>query len=248
MTVRVFVFSQARFDSSRLPGKVLMDLGEDTLLGLHIKRVAQAKLVTEHIIVTSEQLDDDVIVNHVKSLNVRVCRGSKLNVLQRFATAAKSLELSESDLIVRLTADCPLVDPVLIDLLIKEHIKAGADYSHIDIDTVPRGFDAEIFSVENLYKANEAATLEYEFEHVTPYFYQHPDLFKCTSVKIEPILNPELRLCIDEPADFELVSKVVKHFGQNIEYTPAEQITEFLMKHPDLVVLNHHVMQKKLGE
>lgn len=68
MTVKVFVFSQARFDSSRLPGKVLMDLGEDTLLGLHVKRVAQAKLVTEHIIVTSEQVDDDVIVRDRKSV------------------------------------------------------------------------------------------------------------------------------------------------------------------------------------
>ncbi|WP_419147781.1 cytidylyltransferase domain-containing protein [Pseudoalteromonas 'SMAR'] len=244
----VVVFTQARSDSTRLPGKVLKQVLGRTMLEFHIRRVAQITHAHQHVVVTSTESNDDVICQHVKSLQVTVMRGSKRNVLERFVNAAKEMELSDGDHIVRLTGDCPLVDPKLVDELIQLHLGSGADYSNIDVGTIPRGFDAEVFKVAKLFEVFQAATEDFEQEHVTPYFYQHPELFQCQSLSFSPPIAPHLRLCVDEARDFEVFEHVVKHFGRDIDLVSATEIVDYLNCNPEVAELNAAVAQKKLQE
>ncbi|MDW7550043.1 glycosyltransferase family protein [Pseudoalteromonas peptidolytica] len=244
----VYIFSQARFDSTRLPGKVLKAINGRSLLDYHIERVAQVKLAHQHVIVTSIEKNDDCIVTHLSDKDVIVRRGSKHNVLERFVQAAQSLALSESDYIVRLTGDCPLVDPTLIDALIQFHLESGTDYSNIDVNTIPRGFDAEIFNFKGLLQVFNDAKEAYQQEHVTPYFYQHPTLFQCASLSFSPPRSAHLRLCVDELEDFQLVERVITHFGNDIDFVSANEIIDFLNMTPDVASINACVGQKKLGE
>jgi len=244
--MKIIACSQARLDSTRLPAKVLLHVGGKSLLDYHIRRVAQATKLVEHVIATSD--NDNKIVAFCKQRGVRVIRGSKDNVLLRFNAAADELALDNEDRIIRLTADCPLVDGKLIDELVGNHLAQGDDYTSLITGNLIRGFDAEIMSVAALRYAAKQANKDYECEHVTPYIYQHPELFKCGHFKALANISSAARLCIDEPADLSMFEALVAAYPGNILSASSQDIMAFLAQHPAIAQLNLHVHQKRLGE
>jgi len=246
--MKIVACSQARLDSTRLPGKVLLQVGRKSLLDYHISRVAQATKLVEHVIATSENENDNKIVAFCEQRGVRVIRGSKDNVLLRFNAVADELALDNEDRIIRLTADCPLVDGKLIDELVSSHLAQGDDYTSLNTGNLIRGFDAEIMSVAALRYAAKQAIKDYEREHVTPYIYQHPELFKCGHFKALTNISSAARLCIDEPADFTMFEALVATYPDDLLCASSQDIMAFLALHPAIAQLNLHVHQKRLGE
>ncbi|MET6759284.1 glycosyltransferase family protein [Pseudoalteromonas distincta] len=246
--MKVIACSQARYDSKRLPGKVLQTVNDQSLLQYHITRLKSAKNITEHVIATSDHNNDDDVAVHCLKLGVRVFRGSKLNVLQRFADVMQVLVLNDDDRIVRLTADCPLVDAQLVDQLIAYHIAQGDDYSSLYIGEHIRGFDAEIMSVKALKMAAKNAVEDYQKEHVTPYLYQHPEQFKISQCKVPCDYQGYARLCIDEPRDLQMFTQLVTAYPSDISVAKYIDILDFFKSRPEIALLNQDVKQKKLGE
>ena len=176
---------QARLGSSRLPGKVLMDLVGETVLERVVGRARRFALVDELIVATSTLPSDDAIVKECARIGVSVFRGSESDVLDRFVGAAAE---TDADVCVRLTADCPLLDPGVSDSIISVFMDAdgGADYASNKIpQAFPRGLDTEVFSCDALERAAREARERYERVHVTPYIYRHPEIFTLISVTSE---------------------------------------------------------------
>ena len=253
--MKVFCISQARLGSTRLPKKVLKTIKDKTLLHYQVERVKQAKLVDQYIIATTNKTIDNAIGHFCHQHQIKFFCGDENNVLSRFYHTALAFNATENDLIIRLTSDCPLVAPELIDQLIEQHIaNKNIAISNIDIQSYPRGFDAEIFSMAALTQAFYQASTAFQQEHVTPYFYQHPQQYPCQSISYSEADNDsalltsstpaELRLCVDEPADFELVKQLITQFPKNIIQASAHEIINFLTNTPQISQINQHVQQK----
>lgn len=239
MARKIVAILQARTDSSRLPGKVLMPILDKPMIIHQLERVARSEKITDLILATSKESSDDRLAFIVESYRFNVFRGSKANVLQRFYDAAKTLDMADNDLIIRLTGDCPLHDPKIIDELILEFEKRDADYlANCVIPVYPDGFDAEIFTFKALIHCYHSASLASEREHVTPYMRKDPSL-KIAHLKKHSSLS-HLRLTVDEPEDAELIKIIYEHFGNN--FFSYDEIIAFLADHPNISELNaHHI-------
>lgn len=166
-TGSVAVIIQARMGSSRLPGKVLLDLDGKPMLAKMIDRVRQAKYVDELIVSTPDSPKDRPIIDLCRQIQIRTVQGSEKDVLSRYAKTAIEVD---HPVIVRLTGDCPMSDPHLIDQAIREYFERGSDYlSNCNQRTYPDGLDVEVFSIKALLEAEYNATEEFSREHVTPY-------------------------------------------------------------------------------
>ena len=177
MTKTSFVaIVQTRMGSTRLPGKVLKDLGGDAVLARVVHRLRRAHLLNEIVIATTISPADDSIVRECERLAVQCFRGPEQDVLDRYYQTAKAFS---AEAVVRVTSDCPLIDGELIDATIRTFLDQKADYSSNNIPrTYPRGLDAEVFTFAGLERTWREAVKPYEREHVTPYFYEHPELFR----------------------------------------------------------------------
>lgn len=196
---------QARMTSSRLPGKVMKLLAGAPMIERQIERIGRAQRLTRLIVATSDDPSDDPLAQHVEGLGVSVFRGSLSDVLGRFAEAARANALGGQ--VVRLTADCPLADPEVIDACIRLHADSGSDYaSNSRKRTYPRGLDVEVFDVEALRRADREANEAYDREHVTPYLYRY-GRFSTVDLTQERDEN-HLRWTVDTPADFAFVEQV----------------------------------------
>lgn len=249
--MKVICLSQARMGSTRLPGKVLKSINNKTLLQYHCQRLAQVKEIDQHIIATSDLSEDQAIADFCKAQNIAFFCGSETNVLNRFYECARAFNTNENDLIIRVTGDCPLIAPELVSALISHHIQENLHgITNIDINSFPRGLDAEIFSMKALAEANSQANSDYETEHVTPYFYQHPEKFPVNSLRYEQIYTTKVddsqnfRLCVDEVDDFALIQQLVKQYPNDIIQAGAKNIMNFLREHPEIASLNQTVKQK----
>src|SRR5581483_1381480 len=230
---------QARMGSTRLPGKVLLPLtAERTVLDWVIERVRQNRVVKDIVLATTTAAHDDILEEYANRNGISLYRGSETDVLARYLGAADRFGL---EALVRITADCPLIEPTLIDAVIRRGMNSGADY--VSTEGYPRGSgDAEFVTVRALCSAEaNAGETEYYHEHVTTYLLDHP-----TQFQIE-ILHPrademrlDVRLTIDESADLELVRQICEHFAPRIDFTLLE-ILDFLDTHPTLAHLNAHV-------
>ena len=211
MAEKIVAMIQARMGSTRLPGKVLMSLGNSTVLEHVIKRVTLAKLVNEVVLVTTLNLDDLPLVRLCSELNIRVFSGSENDVLDRFYQAGKLLK---PDHIIRITADCPLMDSDVIDLVVQRHLDSGADYtSNVLKETYPDGLDVEVFKYSALEKAWKEAVKTSDREHVTLYFRNHPDFFILYSVENNINLSTH-RWTLDEPKDYEFIQQIYNSFPE----------------------------------
>lgn len=193
--------------SSRLPGKVMAPVLGQPMIGRQIERIKRARLVDKLVVATSTDPSDDPLAAYVVSLGVEVFRGSLDDVLDRFRRILQGHH--EATTLVRLTADCPLTDPELIDKVIAHHLETGADYTSntLRTRTYPHGLDVEVMKPEALEDAAARAKDPYEWEHVTPYIYRRPEHYKLAGVARHDSLA-HLRWTVDVPADLEFVRAV----------------------------------------
>ncbi|MEK6945622.1 MAG: glycosyltransferase family protein [Nanoarchaeota archaeon] len=236
MTEKTGIIIQARIGSTRLPNKVMKDLGGKPVLEWVFERCKLAN-VDEVIIATSIKKENDVIEKFCKSRNINFFRGSEEDVLERFYEAARKYNFST---IIRVTGDCPLISPEIINTALADFQKSRVDYLSNSVRrSYPRGFDVEVLSFGVLEKANKFAKKKPEREHVTSFIYGHPDKFKLGYLVAKSWLNrPEMRLCLDTEDDFKLLKIIYDKLKIN-EHTPVKEIVKFLEQNPKLVVLNN---------
>lgn len=213
--MKVIVITQARSGSTRLPKKVLLEVQGKSLLQIHIDRIKKAKLVDAIYIATTINESDDIIVDVAKQLNVNYYRGSEEDVLDRFYNTAKATNCT---FIVRLTSDCPLIDPQLLDDIIEVAKSKDLDYySNVFEERYPDGQDIEVFKFSALEKTWKEATLKSDREHVTLYIrnsstYKHGNLFTSDNHNLVDNFS-HVRLTVDEQADFEVIDQIITDLG-----------------------------------
>ncbi|AWK85496.1 cytidylyltransferase domain-containing protein [Azospirillum thermophilum] len=243
---RIVCISQARMTSTRLPGKILLEAAGKSLLAHHLERLRRCGTLDAVVLATTVNRTDDPVERAGRALGLPVFRGSEQDVLSRFAGAAA---MAGADLVVRVTSDCPLIDPALVDELVGGFVAGpAADYRSIDTSRFPRGLDAEVFTRAALDEAAAQATDPAEREHVTPYIYRRPDRFRIA----EPLRpapapdGPPQRWCVDEPADFELVRRLLEALVPEKPDFGWQDCCNVLNRHPDWIGINAAVRQKTL--
>lgn len=235
---------QARMGSSRLPGKVLMDLAGATVLSRVVQRLKRAELTGHVVVATTCDPSDDVIVQECDRIGVHVFRGEENDVLDRYYCTARAFN---AEAVVRVTSDCPLIEPEITDKVIRAFLDQNPDYaSNILERTYPRGLDTEVVSWEALARTWSAAQLTYQRSHVTAYIYQNPGQFRLVSVTGAEDYSWH-RWTVDTPDDLEFIRAIYEHmrdpdnFGWN-------EVLALLRTKPELLDLNSHVTQKALQE
>ena len=240
--MKVVAIIQARMGSTRLPGKVLQDLEGETVLARVVTRLRRARLINEFLVATTDRAADDAIVKECRSLAVSVFRGDQDDVLDRYFRAA---QLAKAEVVVRITSDCPLIDPEITDKTIAAFLEARPDYaSNSLVRTYPRGLDTEVMSLATLGRAWQEARKPYEREHVTPYVYEHPAEFKLLSVTGDADYSAH-RWTVDTPEDLEFVRAIYSRLKGNPTFGWRD-VLEVLDCEPGLMELNRSVAQKAL--
>ena len=241
--MKVVAIIQARMGSTRLPGKVLKDLEGETVLARVVNRLRRASLVTDLLVATTDRAEDDAIVKECRSLSVAVSRGDHDDVLDRYFRAA---QLAKADVIVRITSDCPLIDPEVTDKTLAAFMEARPDYaSNSLVLTYPRGLDTEVMSFAALGRAWQGARKPYEREHVTPYIYEHPAEFRLLSVTDDADHSGQ-RWTVDTAEDLEFVRAIYARLEGNAFL--SGEVLDLLEREPGLMELNRSVVQKALRE
>lgn len=236
--MKTFIIIQARLSSTRLPKKVLLPLCDRTVLEVLLERLEKFK---EHIIIATTENARE-IVELCKKNGVNYFQGSTSNVLERYFESAKHFGAKESDLILRITSDCPFQDPQIVEKLINLHQNNTDGYSYVDIhSSYPRGFDVEAFSFKALKEAYEQAQSAYEKEHVTPYIRSHAS--EILSLKDDED-NSHFRLTLDTHEDYEFTQELYKKLDCDLGSYYAK-IIQTLKENPHIVKINEHIEQKK---
>jgi spore coat polysaccharide biosynthesis protein SpsF len=240
---KVVAIVQARMDSTRLPGKVLMELGGQTTLARVVARLSRSKRVSQVVIATTTTTADEVIVKEAERNASAWFRGSEQDVLSRYLQAAEQFR---ADRVVRITSDCPLVDPGVVDRVISEALSSGADFASNCIHrTYPRGLDTEVFTLDALRRADDICDQPHHREHVTPIFYERPDLFRAHSVTGSEDYT-RFRWTLDTPEDLELIRAIYSRFDNRDDFGWRE-VVSLMEEHPELTEINSHVIQKAVA-
>lgn len=236
---------QARTGSTRLPRKVLMDLGGMPMLQHVVRRVRLARSIDEVVVATTTSSDDDDVAALGAGLDVRVFRGSEEDVLSRYRGAAAA---AAAEVVVRVTADCPLLDPGVIDRVVDQLCASpdAADYaSNVVERTFPRGLDVEALFVDTLERVDRRARSASAREHVTYYILrEQAALFTIHSIA-DATDNSDLRWTVDEPADLELVRLIYRELDLATTALAYGEVIAWARRHPAAAVLNAHVTQKR---
>lgn len=213
--MKVLAIVQARMGSTRYPGKVMEPIIGYPMIDLLIKRLKTSRLLNQIIVATSVASVNDPFVKHLNELKIDCFRGSENDVLNRFYLAA---EQYKADVVVRITGDCPLVDPKLVDQVISLYLQGGVDYaSNIYPPTYPDGLDIEVFSFDALREANVKATADFDREHVTPFLRRENQFRRQNIVNADD--HSSLRWTVDEPEDLVVVKNVFEHFSPNTNFS-----------------------------
>jgi glutamate-1-semialdehyde aminotransferase/spore coat polysaccharide biosynthesis protein SpsF (cytidylyltransferase family) len=242
--MKVVAITQARFGSSRLPGKVLKTIGEKPLLAIHLERIKRAERIDELIVATTLEPEAEAIVSLALAQDCKVYKGSLDDVLDRFYKAAQP---EQPDYVVRITSDCPLVDPQLLDEIINSCVKSGVDYCSNTLDpTFPDGMDVEVFKFSALERAWNEAFLQSDREHVTTYIWRNStakgqNLFKSKNYEGDGNFKG-LRLTVDEQSDFDVISELVTKLGDD---QPWSAYAAYLKDHPSINNINSHLKRNE---
>lgn len=231
---------QARTGSTRLPGKVLKPLLGEPVLVHVIRRIRRATRVDEVVVATTTSSGDDVIADLAGRLGCQFVRGSEEDLLSRYLLAGRA---HAADLVVRITSDCPLVDPALIDEVVGALEASGADYASNTLPprTYPRGLDVEAFTMVALEAADREDHDPASREHATPYLYRNPDRFRLVGVSGNTDLSGH-RWTLDAPEDYRLIRHIYNGLGRDdFAWTEALALVE---AHPEWSAINRHVRQK----
>ena len=242
MTTLIIV--QARMTSTRLPGKVLLPLAGEPMLTRLVERLRRVQRADGIVVATTTNATDDPIAALCAQLGVPCHRGSEHDVLSRYADAAR---LQGADVVVRITSDCPLIDPALIDQVIATHEEGDSDYvSNMLPPTWPYGMAVEVFSATALAQAHAEATQVAEREHVTPFIYWHPERYRLRNVA-SPVDLCHPRWTVDTPEDYQLVKRLFEALLPTHPRFTLNDILSILDLHPHWSSLNQHVQQKQVG-
>lgn len=235
--MKVLAITQARIGSARLSEKILKTINGKSLLEIHLKRIQKSKLITQLKVATTIEPDADKIISVATKLGIEVYKGSVDNVLERFyKTAAPEMPVW----VVRLTSDCPLIDPVEIDKVIQHAIDHDLDYvSNTLQPTFPDGVDTEVFKFSVLEKAYKKAKHKSELEHVTPYIWKNSSFMGGSLFKSDCVIYHEdysqFRLTVDTAEDFKVIERLVNLLGTD---RPWMDYVKTLQEHPEIKKIN----------
>lgn len=236
--MNIVAIIQARVGARRLPGKVLLELKGKSVLERVIDRVRASRCINEATVATTDKEEDLAIVKICALMGVRVYCGKEEDVLDRYYQASR---LFKAEQIVRITADCPFIDPGVIDQVISLHLESAADYTSNALKyTYPDGEDVEAFSPRALEKAWKSARLKSEREHVTPYIRNNPTLFKLVSLEYKEDLSGK-RWTLDEPSDYEFIKIIYNNLHRNDRIFSMDDILKFLKENPCIEKVNCHI-------
>jgi spore coat polysaccharide biosynthesis protein SpsF len=230
---------QARMTSTRLPGKILMDLEGRPMLAQQLRRVRRSSMIDKIVVATTSNATDDPVEELARAEGVGCFRGSEHDVLLRFVGAAR---MAGAAVVVRLTADCPLVDPEVIDSVVRELVGHGCDYASNVIErTWPRGLDVEAMHRDVLERVHRLGISSGAREHVTPFIYsERPDLFLRRSVR-QDADHSALRWTVDTPVDLEVVRALYRGLDLGRRDVPYGETVRFAFAHPELTSMNQDI-------
>lgn len=236
---------QARMGSTRLSGKVMKNLFGKTVLEHDIERIKQCKQIDEIIIATTVHKNDDIIEKEALLCNVKCFRGSEQDVLSRYYFAAQKYN---ADTVVRITSDCPLIDPQITDKVIECYHNSDNDIvtnagSELENRTFPRGLDTEVFSFTKLEEANIKAKEKYQREHVTPYIYENSE--KIFYYKNDTNYS-KYRWTLDTEEDWVHIYKIYEYLYHGKHDFYLKDIINLMLEHPKLYEINRNIEQKKI--
>jgi len=240
----IITIIQARMGSNRLPGKILEEIVGKPMLWHVVNRIGYTKIVNKVVVATTVNKIDDLVENLCKKNNIDFYRGSEFDVLDRYYNTAK---IWNADVIVRITSDCPLIDPVVADRVISAYLgnKNNLDgSSNIIKRTFPQGLDVEVISFNTLERVWKEAKKDYQREHVTIYIYENISKFKILNVENDKNLS-YLRWTVDEKKDLEFVRQVYKSLN-NKNIFLMDDIVRLLEENPSIKEINRDVKQKKI--
>ncbi|QJB34113.1 glycosyltransferase family protein [Chitinophaga oryzae] len=242
--MKIIAVTQARVGSTRLPGKVLKSINDISLLQIHLERIALAQKPDKIIVATTNEAGVEAICEVAAALGIDSYRGNTTDVLDRFYNAVKE---ERPDYVIRLTSDCPLIDPEIIDKVVSAAVTKRLDYaSNTMATTFPDGMDVEVFTFHALEKAWTEAKLKSDREHVTPYIWRN-STFKGGGIFLSDNVTHEtdygnIRLTVDEPADLELVTQLIMQLGSKAGW---KEYVAYLLLHPDLLNLNSNIIHNE---
>jgi spore coat polysaccharide biosynthesis protein SpsF len=250
MNRNVIAIIQARMASSRLPGKVLQELGHLSVLGWVVRRARRANLIDRVVVATTNHASDDPVADYCLAEGIAMTRGSMHDVLDRYYQSARHFK---ADVVVRLTGDCPLIDPQMLDSNLGEFLLSDPplDFAANRLPppykrTIPIGLDAEYCTFEALEYVWKVADEKHHREHVMPYFYEHPEKFNILHITHEPDYG-HYRWTVDTPEDLELLRKIAAHFPGRDDFSWLD-VLELVKKHPELNELNIDIEHKGYRE
>jgi len=244
---KVVATIEARMTSSRLPGKVLLDLGGMPVLEFMLRRLKVSRYLDDVVIATTVNEQDDEIVSLCEKLNCSYFRGSEEDVLTRVLDAAASVK---TDIIVELTGDCPFIDIAIVDEVIELYFSGDYNYgSNVVERSYPDGFDVEVFSLEDLKKVDKLTQNPIDRVHVSSYFYSNPDQFKLVNLKAKgDDYWPELGVTLDEESDYEFLKALFSEINLPVEEIRLSNVISSVRNKPKLLEINGNVRRKELNE
>lgn len=234
------IIIQARTGSKRLPNKVIKKIEKRTVLEHVIERVKKVENCSNVILATTDKKEDNILEKIAKKMDIAVFRGSENDVLDRYYKTAKLFNI---DPIVRITADCPLIDPKIIEKVIKFYIQGDYDYvSNVHPVSYPDGQDVEVFSFKALKKAWKEAKSDFDREHVVDYIVKNHQVFKMGNVANNKDIS-SIRLTSDEKEDMILIKKIYKELYDKNHFFGLEEILQLFEKKPELIKINQHIQK-----
>lgn len=243
--MNVVAIMQARMGSTRLPGKVLLDIAGEPMLARAVKRLQRAQTLNKIVIATTTEPADDQLATYCARQQWHFFRGSQDDVLDRYFKTATQYQ---AKVIVRITSDCPLIEPEIIDQIVSQFLTPDTTFDYManfmPHRTFPRGLDTEVFSMEALKRAWQEDKNPATREHVTPYLYQHPEMFSIGGFTSTADYSSH-RWTVDTPEDLELVRRVYTYFGHN--RFDWQEVLSLLKNNPEWLLINQHIEQKKIG-
>lgn len=235
--IKIVGIIQARLGSSRLPSKVLMELMGRPMLSYMLERVSKVEDLHEIVVATTTQQQDDAIEAFCRTNHTKVFRGSENDVLDRYFQAASAYH---ADIILRLTADCPLIDPRVVDKIIHAFLKKYPDIDfagNVKPATFPDGLDTEVFTMDALRRAWTEAKNPLDREHVTPYFYDEPGRFRTLNITAERDYS-KYRITVDHAEDFQVIENIIRNLYSKKRPFSFEEIVAYLDQHQEVMTLN----------
>jgi glutamate-1-semialdehyde 2,1-aminomutase len=238
--VKAVAIVQARMGSARFPGKVMQTVGDIPLIGLLLGRLRLARSVSTIVLATSTNPREQLLCDYVSALGYAVSRGSEADVLDRYYAAARE---HSADIVIRITGDCPLVDPAVVDAILARFRDGDVDYlSNVAPPTFPDGLDTEVFTFAALETAWRDARTPREREHVTPYL-RESGRFRCANFTAATDGSAE-RWTVDEPEDLELIRKILASFTPRRDFS-WEEVMELRDRHPEWFSVNRHLKRNE---